>query len=224
MGTLYLVRHGQASFGADDYDQLSPLGEKQAQRLGEYWRERAVVFDAVYHGTLRRHVQTLQGIGRGLGGLAAPPQERPGLNEYDSAALLHAVHPAALPKADTPELFRQHFRLLCDALALWMQARIAPRGMPDWRTFCANIAHVLEEVRQQHAGKNVLLVSSGGPITTAITQVLGTAPEVMIGLNMRLRNSAVTEFSISSKRLMLQTFNTLAHLDSAEHRDWVSLT
>jgi len=224
MGTLYLVRHGQASFGADDYDQLSPLGEKQAQRLGEYWRERAVVFDAVYHGTLRRHVQTLQGIARGLGGLPAPPQARPGLNEYDSATLLHAVHPAALPRADTPELFRQHFRLLCDALALWMHGRIAPRGMPDWRTFCADINQVLEEVRQQHAGKNVLLVSSGGPITTAITQVLGTAPEVMIGLNMRLRNSAVTEFSISSKRLMLQTFNTLVHLDSAEHRDWISLT
>ncbi len=26
MGHLYLVRHGQASFGADDYDQLSDLG------------------------------------------------------------------------------------------------------------------------------------------------------------------------------------------------------
>ena len=26
MGTLYLVRHGQASFGADDYDKLSELG------------------------------------------------------------------------------------------------------------------------------------------------------------------------------------------------------
>ena len=34
MGTLYLVRHGQASFGADDYDQLSPLGHQQALRLG----------------------------------------------------------------------------------------------------------------------------------------------------------------------------------------------
>jgi broad specificity phosphatase PhoE len=38
MGTLYLVRHGQASFGADDYDQLSELGRRQSVRLGEYLR------------------------------------------------------------------------------------------------------------------------------------------------------------------------------------------
>jgi broad specificity phosphatase PhoE len=37
MGTLYLVRHGQASFGADDYDQLSELGGAGV-RLGEHWR------------------------------------------------------------------------------------------------------------------------------------------------------------------------------------------
>ena len=46
MGTLYLVRHGQASFGADNYDQLSPMGHRQALRLGEFWRERGMVFDA----------------------------------------------------------------------------------------------------------------------------------------------------------------------------------
>jgi len=224
MGTLYLVRHGQASFGADDYDQLSALGQAQAQRLGDYWRERGLHFDAVYHGTLRRHVQTLDGIAQGLGGLGVAPQARAGLNEYDSAALLRALHPAPLPKPQTPELFRQHFRLLCDALAQWMQGRIHPQGMPDWQAFSHGIRQVLDEVRQQHVGKNVLLVSSGGPISAAVGQVMGTAAEVTIGLNMRLRNSAVTEFSISAKRLMLQTFNSLGHLDSAEHRAWISLT
>ena len=44
MGTLYLVRHGQASFGAADYDNLSELGHRQAVRLGEYWRERGMKF------------------------------------------------------------------------------------------------------------------------------------------------------------------------------------
>ena len=54
MGTLYLVRHGQASFGADDYDQLSKLGVQQSQRLGEYWRARGMRFDAVLMGSLDR--------------------------------------------------------------------------------------------------------------------------------------------------------------------------
>ena len=62
MGTLYLVRHGQASFGADDYDQLSARGQQQSERLGAYWRERGLRFDAVLCGTLRRHGQTLAGI------------------------------------------------------------------------------------------------------------------------------------------------------------------
>ena len=84
MGTLYLVRHGQASFGADDYDQLSERGQAQAVRLGEYWRERGLKFDAVYAGTLKRHQQTLAGIVQGLQSAAPSVQSRPGLNEYDS--------------------------------------------------------------------------------------------------------------------------------------------
>ncbi|WP_027015648.1 histidine phosphatase family protein [Comamonas composti] len=222
MGNLYLVRHGQASFGAADYDQLSERGFAQARRLGEYWRERGQRFDAVYTGTLRRHGQTLAGIAEGLGGLDLPTQALPTLNEYDSEALLHAIHPTPLPKPETPELYRQHFRLLCDALAQWMAGTISPQGMPSWDDFNGGVRQVLERIRHEHAGQEVLLVSSGGPISTAVGHVLGTAPEVTIALNMRIRNSAVTEFSVSPKRLMLQTFNTLNHLDSEEHRDWMT--
>ncbi|MEG0045198.1 MAG: histidine phosphatase family protein [Comamonas sp.] len=222
MGTLYLVRHGQASFGADDYDQLSERGQAQALRLGEYWRERGLTFDAVYAGTLKRHQQTLAGIVQGLGGAMPATQSRPDLNEYDSEALLRAIHPAPLPKPDTPELYRHHFRLLCDALAQWMGGTISPESMPDWNGFSDGVHQVLEEIRHEHSGQNVLLVSSGGPISTAVGQVLGTSPEVTIALNMRLRNIAVTEFTISPKRLMLQTFNTLNHLDTPEHRSWIT--
>ena len=222
MGTLYLVRHGQASFGADESDQLSERGQAQALRLGEYWRERGLTFDAVYAGTLKRHKQTLAGIVQGLGGAMPSTQSRPGLNEYDSEALLRAIHPAPLPKPDTPELYRHHFRLLCDALAQWMGGTISPKSMPDWNGFSDGVHQVLEEIRHEHSGQNVLLVSSGGPISTAMGQVLGTSPEVTIALNMRLRNIAVTEFTISPKRLMLQTFNTLNHLDTPEHRSWIT--
>ncbi len=221
MGTLYLVRHGQASFGAENYDQLSPTGHQQAVRLGQFWRERGQRFDAVITGTLQRHVQTLDGIAEGLG--AAPEALRlPGLNEYDSHALIAAIHPQPLGKADTPELYRQHFRILCDALAQWMAGVISPQGMPSWNEFSAGVRAALDHVRHHHAGQNVLLVSSGGPISAAVGEVLGTAPEVTIALNMRIRNSAVTEFSVSPKRLMLQTFNTLPHLNEAAHAGWVT--
>ena len=87
--------------------------------------------------------------------------------------------------------------------------------MPSWEEFSGGVRAVLDHVRHHHAGQNVLLVSSGGPISTAVGEVLGTAPEVTIALNMRIRNSAVTEFSISP-RLMLQTFNPLPHLNEVE--------
>lgn len=220
MGTLYLVRHGQASFGSDDYDRLSPLGHQQSQRLGQYWRERGVTFDAVLTGTLRRHAQTWAGIAEGAGyGHEAQPWA--GLNEYDSEAVIAAIHPQALDKPDTPETYRQHFRLLRTGLQKWMAGQVQPRGMPAWADFLAGVTAALDHVRQVHAG-NVLIVSSGGPIATAVGHVLGAPPETIVELNMRLRNSAVTELVFSPKRHSLLSFNTLPHLDSAEHAGWMT--
>lgn len=221
MGTIYLVRHGQASFGAKDYDQLSPLGVQQAQQLGRYWHSRGVRFDAVYNGTLTRHAQTLEGIARTLPDL--PPSEAiPALNEYDSHALIRCLRPEPLGAVDTPEAYRAHFRLLCDAIAQWMSGVISPEGMPAWEDFSGAIRKTLEQIRRQHHTGNVLVISSGGPISTAVSLILGAPAEVSIALNMRIRNTGVTELSMSAKRLMLQTFNTLNHLDSPKTQDWVT--
>jgi broad specificity phosphatase PhoE len=220
MGILYLVRHGQASFGADDYDRLSPLGQQQSERLGRYWRERGRGFEAVYTGTLRRHAQTWSGIAAG-GGYAHVPQALPELNEYDSAALIAAIHPQPLPRPDTSDLYRQHFRLLRQALQAWMQGQISPRGMPAYAEFAAGVQAVLQRLRQQHEG-DVLIVSSGGPIATAVGSVLQAPPAATIELNMRLRNSAVTEFQHSPKRHSLLCFNAVPHLDSPGLESWIT--
>jgi len=93
--------------------------------------------------------------------------------------------------------------------------------MPTWAHFTAGVASALDHVRTTHE-RDVLLVSSGGPIATAVHQVLGTPPATMIELNMRIRNSALTEFAFTPKRHMLQSYNHLPHLDGAERRDWVT--
>jgi broad specificity phosphatase PhoE len=221
MGSLHLVRHGQASFGADDYDQLSALGQRQCVRLGEYFRDRGLGFDATFTGTLKRQRQSLQGIVQGIGGALPAPTELPGLNEYDSHAVVQAIHPEPLGKADTPEAYRQHFRLLRDGLAAWMEGRSEPKGMPSYTDFVAGVADALDRVRSG-SSERVLLVSSGGPIATAMGQVLGLAPAVTIELNLRIRNSSVTEFAFTPKRHMLVTYNTLPHLDAPAYADWVT--
>ncbi|MFZ2388733.1 MAG: histidine phosphatase family protein [Polaromonas sp.] len=220
MGTLYLVRHGQASFGADDYDLLSPLGQRQSVRLGEYFKYKGLTFEAAMTGTLTRQRQTFSGICEGMG-IAMEATPWAGLNEYDSAALIGAIYPHKLEKPDTPELYKHHFRLLRDGLAQWMAGVVSPQGMPSYNDFAAGVTGALDYIRKHYEG-NVLLVSSGGPIATAVGQVLSTSPETTIELNMRIRNSSVTEFAFTPRRHTLVTYNTLPHLDAPEHASWVT--
>jgi broad specificity phosphatase PhoE len=221
MGTLYLVRHGQASFGADDYDQLSDLGHRQSVRLGEYFAGKGIAFDGLIAGTLKRHKQTLAGILEGMKH-AGDHLSWEGLNEYDSEAVIAAIHPQPLQKPDSPEMYRHHFRLLRDGLAQWMAGVVSPRGMPSYDGFVAGVAGALDHVRANHYGQKVLIVSSGGPISTAVGHVLGTSPETTIELNLRIRNSSITEFAFTPKRHMLVSYNGVPHLDHPGCEDWTT--
>jgi broad specificity phosphatase PhoE len=222
MGTLYLVRHGQASFGAEDYDRLSELGHRQCAQLGAWMQARGLRFDAVLRGSLRRHRESLEALASNLPGLP-DALEWPGLNEYDSEAVVRSVHAGELPRPDTPEAYLLHFRLLREGLARWMAGEVQPEGMPSWEGFLQGVTTALDHVRTQHQG-DVLLVSSGGPIATAVAHVLQAPPSTAIELNLRIRNSALTEFAFTPKRHMLVTYNTLPHLDHPERQSWVTFT
>ena len=171
-------------------------------------------------GTLKRHAQSLAGIAEGMQ-WAPEPLIWPGLDEYDSHAVIAAVHPQPLARPDTPEMYRHHFRLLRDGLTRWMAGSVAPAGMPSYADFVAGVNGALDHVRRTHEGE-VLIVSSGGPISTAVGQILGTSAETTIELNLRIRNSSVTEFAFTPKRHMLVTYNTLPHLDHPEHGGWIT--
>ena len=62
MATIYLIRHGQASFGAENYDQLSALGQRQADVTGEYFSRIGVKFDRMYSGDLSRQRETCERV------------------------------------------------------------------------------------------------------------------------------------------------------------------
>ena len=221
MGTVYLVRHGQASFGADNYDMLSALGRRQCVRLGEYFRHKGIRFDAALVGTLERQKQSLACIAEGLQS-EPEPLSWPGLNEYDSKAVVQAIHPEQLEKPTTPELVREHFRLLREGLAAWIAGQTQPEGMISHDDFLLGVTSALDHVRATHYGKNVLVVSSGGPISTLVAHTLGAPATAMIELNLRIRNSSVSELTFTPKRHSLVTYNTLPHLDSAEHQSWIT--
>jgi broad specificity phosphatase PhoE len=220
MGTLYLVRHGQASFGAADYDQLSELGTRQCRRLGEHLRARGLRFEAAYRGTLKRHAQSLDAIADGFGATPAPAL-LPGLDEYDGEAIVRALYPDPPPPPDPADSFRHHFRLLREGLEAWMAGRTQPQGMATHAEFVAGVADALDRVRTRHAG-DVLMVSSGGPISTAVGLVLGLGATAVIDLNLRLRNSAVSEFQITPRRHVLVSFNAIPHLEYGVGPEWIT--
>ena len=221
MGKIYLVRHGQASLGSTNYDQLSPLGIKQSFRLGEYFRACGVVFEAAYTGTLTRQQETLHQIQLGLQLKASNYTNEPALNEYDSHALISCVHKGPIPSPNTAQGYKEFFKLLRSGLLSWMTDQSTPESLPDFVTFQAKIIRTLQKIQTAHTG-SVLIVSSGGPISTALAYLLGMSHEGRIELNLRLRNSSLSEISFSPKALAVISFNTLNHLAQPEFQDWVT--
>ncbi len=220
MGSVTFVRHGQASFGASDYDQLSELGTRQCEALGQYLAERGRRFEVVLTGTLKRHAQSLAALRSRLAGL---PEARavPALNEYDAEALVRAVAgnrpPVHQPEGDR----REHFRLLREGLERWMRGELSVPGMRDWADFQGGVAAVLDELRQSGA-EQVLVVSSGGPIATALAHVLQAPPSAVVALNLQMRNSAVSELTFTPSRHWLVSYNALPHLDHPERNGWMT--
>ena len=209
MAELVLVRHGQASFGADDYDKLSELGWRQSRWLGEYYAQRGVVFDRVVGGSLRRHVETLAGIGEGMGRALAGDEDAR-LNEYDSHALLRAhMKGNPMPEGDDR---REHFRVLRAAMYDWTDGTLAGAPHEPFTEFRGRVLAALSAVRSG-AATRVLVVSSGGPISTILAEVLGMPPRGVVDLNLQTRNTGISELQAGASRIHCVSFNNVPHLD-----------
>jgi broad specificity phosphatase PhoE len=221
MGSIYVVRHGQASFGTENYDRLTETGFTQARLLGAYFGLRQVRFEAIFTGTLQRQVETAQGILEGQSALGSKPLQEvfPGLDEYKPEAIITALTgaypvPAAAAARRDPVVVREHFRVLRDALLAWAENRTQPEGMCDWQTFQDGAVAPLIEARQRFPDGAVLVVSSGGPIAAMVTAILKAPPASAVELNLRIRNSSVTEFASTPRRHHLVSFNGVPHLDA----------
>jgi broad specificity phosphatase PhoE len=223
VGVIYVVRHGQAAFGTDHYDRLTDIGFTQARLLGAYFGRRKLRFDAIFTGTLRRQAETAQGIGEGHPELGAPFQTETfsGLDEYKPEAVMMAFTgtfpaPALEAARRDPVVVRDHFRVLREALLAWAEGRTSPEGMPAWPAFQEGAVAALVQARQRFPDGNVLIVSSGGPIAAIVAAALNAPPASAVELNLRIRNSSLTEFAATPRRHNLISFNGLPHLDTDE--------
>lgn len=214
MAELVLVRHGQASFGADDYDRLSELGWQQSRWLGEHFRERGVRFDRVLRGTLRRHDETLRGMLEALGASAQIVQD-PGLNEYDSHALLAAGGRVPAQGEDR----RAHFRLLRETLYAWVDGTLAGEAHEKFASFRTRVLGAIEALQRDSGAERVLVVTSGGPIATFLSALTGMPPRMMVDLNLQTRNAGFSEFRFNERAFHFVSFNNVPHLDRPDRAD-----
>jgi len=215
MSELLLVRHAQASFGTDDYDRLSDLGRQQALWLGENFAYRELEFDRVVGGTMLRHRETVAEILSGMGQDPSAFETDSAWNEFDFEAIVsayldeHQVEPPA-PGASTTTFSR----ILRAALLAWAENRLRGPLPERWDRFEDRIKTALSSLTgTARAGQKILLVSSGGAISTALGHVLGAPVETTVHMNLQLRNSSVSHLFFNSENVHFSGFNHVPHLD-----------
>ena len=219
MSTLLLVRHGQASFGARNYDELSPLGHRQSQVLGEHWRDCGLGADLWCSGDMERQKSTGTSALAALGQPDEPIQQDAAFNEYDHVGLIHAYAPVVA--REHPELARDKLegadrktfqRFFEKVIHHWLDGREGASPVREsWAGFCARCNEGVRKLAASGAERMVVF-TSGGAITAALAEALGLEGRAAFQLNWRIYNASVHEFRIGKRGLSLVGYNNISHL------------
>lgn len=225
MPQIYLVRHGQASFGADDYDQLSDIGYRQSTYLGQYFRDRNISFDHVFAGTLKRQQQTMTGILQEID--ASETFVLPELNEYDFKRIYklymakHEQSKARLSQGSKNTDQSVFYKRLKIAMKLWSEGHLQADGLETWDDFTGRTLKALTHI-QENATGNVLIVSSGGVISMMMGHILGLNVEKIIDLNLQIKNTSFCHIFFGGETMKLSNFNAIPHLDQADRMTYIT--
>jgi broad specificity phosphatase PhoE len=229
MASLYLVRHGQASFGSENYDRLSGLGVLQAQRAGRYLQVAAENDCRIVSGSLTRHRDTAAEIARCISpsprrSLQMEVDER--LNEFDTFNLIEQVVPMLHDPDGTLASLRRSaksstrsYQAVLKRVFLHWQTRVEPLpAMETWVAFATRVRSVLRDLKEAGTpGASTIVVSSGGVIATCVQQVLGLPQESTYSLFEVMRNCSITSLLHDRQRISLASFNECSYLLNDEH-------
>jgi broad specificity phosphatase PhoE len=230
MGTLIMVRHGQASFGAENYDKLSVTGIAQSVALGEYWARRRQRFDAVFSGEQERQAHTLRAVRDVVRqkGLPFPePCVLDAFNEYDADKIMSRFLPSLLEQEPVvregmqtisregvgspggKKAFQRVFQIVMDR---WLSGEGETAGVESWQGFRDRVVGGVRGILEAYpSGKTVAVFTSGGPVCAALQEALKTPDRVALDLGWIVKNGSLTEFRYSGGRFTLTGFNATPH-------------
>jgi broad specificity phosphatase PhoE len=224
MGTLYLIRHGQAGFDQADYDVLSPLGAVQSQRLGAYFVLAKLGLDRLYCAPRRRHRETTAALRDGAqqAGVTLPePLHAPAFDEFPFADILREACTTGLQseyEALTVELggrdpltdgraFIKLFRL---AMQRWAAGSV--KGTESFLDFTSRVRTGLHEITSAGRGRHIAVVTSAGAIAALLMHLLELSPEQMLKFCLALRNTSFTELRFRDDEVSVISVNEVPHL------------
>lgn len=203
MGAIHLIRHGQASWGSDDYDQLSELGYQQGAWLGQSWEAAGWKPDWSVAGSMKRHAQTAVAAIDAVDGDLYDVDPR--WNEYDHLGM--TGHTAAASRPTDAKEFQQ---LLDAALVKWVDGNDAPEM---FTAFTERVLGALDAaVEQAGSGRSVAVFSSGGPIALVTSHLLAGDSSLFVTLNRVIINASVTTVIVGRGGTRLLTFNEHTHV------------
>lgn len=231
MSQIRFIRHAQASFGKDNYDQLSDFGFEQSTILGKYLVKENQHFDRIYVGPLRRQRETYETVKAeyNKAGLAIPdPQFIDGLAEHKGPEVLKAVREQLIATYDhirewhedtlrNPEKkIRNHFKMFNFFMMNWATKSL-DIDLPDhqdWQSFKAAVAEAVEQImRESGRGVTVGAFTSGGTISAISGYALEMQNEArIIEMNDAVINTSISDFKYSDGRLSMRQFNRVPHL------------
>lgn len=206
MGLLLLVRHGQASFGAEDYDVLSETGHEQGRLLGAHLAGLGVRPDVVVRGGMRRHRETAEAMLE-TSGWEVDPEVDADWDEFDHVTLVGAMG-EELPtdRSAFQDLFER-------ATARWVDGHVHDGG-ESYGAFLARVQAALGRAVERARTGTVVVVTSGGTIgAVAATLVDPRDPSrLWATFNTVVVNSSVTRVVVGRSGTRLLTFNEHPHL------------
>ena len=211
MGVILLVRHGQASWGAPDYDNLSEAGHEQARITGRALAARGLTPTRVVCGTMRRHQQTADGA-TAAAGWSVECSTDDGWNEFDHVQMLE-VHGA--PEGGDAELTRQAFDAWFDAATeRWTSGHYDEDYDEPFFTFTARVEAALRRTAAGLGSGDVAVVfTSGGPISWVAATLLGGGTDMWMRLNPVTINASVAKIVVGARGTTLVSLNDHGHLE-----------
>ncbi|TGN64806.1 histidine phosphatase family protein [Nocardioides eburneiflavus] len=214
MSRILLVRHGQASFGAADYDNLSELGHEQSRVLGAALAARGVTADVLVAGEMRRHAQTAAGVLEGSGWTADVDVDS-GWNEFDHLQVL-AVHdqPTTAEGESEKAAFQRWFE---EATLRWTSGAHDEAYDESFAAFTSRVEAAMGRLADALPSRGTAVVlTSGGPVAWACATLLADGSPARTDLWLRLNpvsvNTGTSTVVRGSRGTTLVSFNAHDHL------------